>query len=203
MKKFLLLGVAAMLPMLASASTELVANGSFEADAQANGSWANYANLTGWIGGGLGIELRDNVAGSAQNGVNYVELDTTGNSSMSQNLAGSNSGQFLLTFSYADRIGTGAATNGVQVNFGGTVVNLAGNGDSQNASNHIWHQFSQVFTLTGNDTLTFAALGLSDQLGTSIDNISVTAVPEPETLALMLAGLGMLGVTARRRKISR
>jgi hypothetical protein len=28
---------------------------------------------------------------------------------------------------------------------------------------------------------------------------SVTAVPEPETYAMMLAGLGLLGFTARRR----
>jgi len=31
-------------------------------------------------------------------------------------------------------------------------------------------------------------------------DVSVTAVPEPETYAMMLAGLGMLGLIARRRK---
>ncbi len=33
-----------------------------------------------------------------------------------------------------------------------------------------------------------------------LDNVSVTAVPEPETYAMMLAGLGALGFMARRRK---
>lgn len=33
-----------------------------------------------------------------------------------------------------------------------------------------------------------------------VDNISVTAVPEPQTYAMMLGGLVMLGAIARRRK---
>lgn len=33
-----------------------------------------------------------------------------------------------------------------------------------------------------------------------VDNITVAAVPEPETYAMLLAGLGMVGAVARRRK---
>ena len=33
-----------------------------------------------------------------------------------------------------------------------------------------------------------------------LDNVSVTAVPEPETYALFIAGLGLMGFVARRRK---
>jgi hypothetical protein len=41
---------------------------------------------------------------------------------------------------------------------------------------------------------------LGGQLNTGIDNLAVvTGVPEPETYALMLAGLGLLGCVARRR----
>jgi uncharacterized membrane protein YdcZ (DUF606 family) len=36
--------------------------------------------------------------------------------------------------------------------------------------------------------------------GAVIDNLTIAAVPEPETYAMMLAGLGLLGVAARRRK---
>jgi hypothetical protein len=32
------------------------------------------------------------------------------------------------------------------------------------------------------------------------DNVTVTAVPEPETYALFMAGLGLMGLIARRRK---
>jgi hypothetical protein len=85
------LKTAALAALLATgaahASTELLTNGSFEADLQGNGSWNIYTNLTGWIGGAYGIELRNNVVGVAPDGVNFVELDTYANSSMSQSVA--------------------------------------------------------------------------------------------------------------------
>lgn len=44
------------------------------------------------------------------------------------------------------------------------------------------------------------SFSLSSIAGFQLDNVKVTAVPEPESLALMLAGLAMLGTVARRRK---
>ena len=46
--------------------------------------------------------------------------------------------------------------------------------------------------------------GLKDTFSTDIDNInvSVSAVPEPETYAMMLAGLAAVGFMALRRKLS-
>jgi hypothetical protein len=35
-----------------------------------------------------------------------------------------------------------------------------------------------------------------------VDNLTITAIPEPETYAMLLAGLGFMGVAARRRKAS-
>ncbi len=43
-------------------------------------------------------------------------------------------------------------------------------------------------------------LTFSNDTAMGFDNFSVTAVPEPETYALMLAGLGVVGFMARRRK---
>jgi len=46
------------------------------------------------------------------------------------------------------------------------------------------------------ETTSFEAAGYIDS---SVTSITVTAVPEPETYAMMLAGLGLVGFAARRR----
>lgn len=63
----------------------------------------------------------------------------------------------------------------------------------------------QHFSVTsGNGISHFYFNGYGVVGNTSIDNVAVNSVaqpvPEPETYALMLAGLGLLGVAARRRK---
>jgi len=62
-----------------------------------------------------------------------------------------------------------------------------------------------VFTLApvylGPGPLTLTISGVVSSGGGSYGgNINVLAVPEPETYAMMLGGLGLLGVMARRRK---
>jgi hypothetical protein len=46
----------------------------------------------------------------------------------------------------------------------------------------------------------FAAIGISDSNGGSPDNISATAIPEPEPIATLLTGLGLLAAVTHRSK---
>jgi hypothetical protein len=49
-----------------------------------------------------------------------------------------------------------------------------------------------------NPALEWTSHGLDDFSGLGVH--SIAAIPEPETYALMLAGLGLLGFVARRRR---
>ncbi len=179
-----------------ASAQNLVVNGSFEANSQPNGTWNIYNNLTGWTGN-TDIELRNNVAGVAQNGVNYVELDTNKNMSISQLVTGF--GEYTLSFWYSAREGVAAGSNGLNFSFGNLTGSLLQNTAGASSGNS-WQHFVGNVYLNGATALTFAAVGVSDSYGASLDNVSVTAVPEAETYAMMLAGLGMIGTIVRRRK---
>lgn len=82
---------------------------------------------------------------------------------------------------------TAGAVNG---NVAGLTSNLGGTLNlTWNSGETLWVRWIEENN-TGNDH------------GLAIDNVSlsVTAVPEPETYALMLAGLGVIGGLARRRR---
>lgn len=198
MKRSIALLALALLPTLANAN--LVVNGSFEADAQAAGTWNIYDNLAGWTGGRLGVELRNNVAGAASEGVNYVELDTTGNSSIYQFITTSAGTWYDLAFDYSPREGVAEASNQIKVWWGNDVLTTPPLKGFNAGPGNNWSTYTFKVQGTGNDKLFFDALGTNDSYGGSLDNIRVTAVPEPETYAMLLAGLGMIGFMSRRRK---
>jgi len=195
------LALAALLaaPLLASAAN-LVANGSFESDAMAGGSWSTFQNLSGWTGGPAGIELRNNVAGAAYDGVNYVELDTNQNSSMFQNIGTTLGQSYALSFAYSAREGVVSSSNGIEVLWNGLSQGVF-TGTGAPGGND-WGIVSLAVTgALQSSTLAFRAVGTSDSYGGSLDAVSlVSAVPEPQTWALLLGGLGAIGFIARRRR---
>ncbi|MFN7726400.1 MAG: PEP-CTERM sorting domain-containing protein [Rubrivivax sp.] len=185
----------------------LLVNGSFEdvglapgVQTLATNTWANYSSLPGWSSGPYGIEVRNNVAGQAQDGNHFVELDTTRNSIAMQSLTTIAGELYELSFFYAARPGTSgmaADTNNIAVYWNNVQLGLStGVGTG---STHNWLRFDYAVLGTGTDTLEFRALGTSDSHGGSLDNVSLQQVPEPGSIALVLGALVAAGAVRRRQ----
>lgn len=206
MKSKSLLG-ALLLSVFASAfagpvtTTNLVKNGSFEATPVNSGSWGVFNTIPGWNVGPLGIELRNNAVGIAQDGLNFAELDTTTNSYITQDIfgaAGLTGGWFTVSLWYSDRPNTAANTNGLAFGFGNDLRTIAGTGNS--TSGHQWKKYESDFYLTRAEILKIEARGKADSLGMSIDNIVVTQkIPEPAGLGLMGLALAAAGFAKQRQ----
>lgn len=105
---------------------------------------------------------------------------------------------YTVTFDLAQRPGNHES---VQVTLDGQVLS---GGLLTPASSAISSYSYTVSGLSGsNHTLQFKGVNNSGAYDSSLflDNVSVTAaVPEPETYAMLMAGLAMVGAVARRRK---
>jgi PEP-CTERM motif len=200
MKK--LIATAALLAVTAGAHAQnIVVDGGFESQTQAAGSWNVYSSLPGWnTVAGAGVEVRNQVAGNAFEGSNYIELDSYNNSAIAQTLATTAGGAYIVSFEYSARGGVSLASNPVQVFWNGTLLDTVSL-DGSNQNGNVWHQYSYAVQALGKDVLKFAASGTSDGLGGSLDAVTVSAVPEPSTYALMAAGLVLVGFSRRRRAV--
>lgn len=110
----------------------------------------------------------------------------------------SSASSYTVTFDLAQRPGNHES---VQVSLDG---NILSGGVLTPADSNASHYSYTVSGLTGGShTLQFKGVNNTSASDSTLflNNVSVTAaVPEPETYAMMMAGLAMVGVVARRRK---
>lgn len=195
--KFIAAAALSALSFGASA-TNLVTNGSFEIPGTSRGSWITPSSIPGWSST-HGIEIRNDYAGKAEDGCNFVELDTDQNSTIWQTVSGLTAGAaYTLSFWVDNRSGVSASSEGLDYTINITTKSVVG------GSTPTWTEVFETFIASGSSTvLSFAATGTSDSYGTSLDNVKLTqtsAVPEPATVALMLAGLAAFGLSRRRSR---
>lgn len=219
------------LTMGMNAHANMIVNGSFE-DLSGSmnldrNSWMVFDDITGWdTVSGPGIEIQTNSTlgkANAQDGNNYVELDSHGgsdtNAAMSQLLTGLTVGSiYELNFYYHARTNKDGNDNGINVfwdewlgtdltaftytdellsiddvKFNDTIV------DGATPVNGGWFQFNIELQATASSmALTFGADGKDNSLGGFIDNVSLYSVPEPGTLGLF--SLGVVGLLVARKR---
>jgi predicted nucleic acid-binding Zn-ribbon protein len=155
-------------------ATNIIINGSFEAPQI--GGWRVYKSIPGWnTSQGPGIEVQHGVAGKPQHGNQLVELDSHANTAIYQDVRTQAGKTYRLTFYFSARPGTRAGDNKLQVSWGGRVIATLDAG--KGGSNTSWKAYSYVVSAGTNRTrLTFKDVGISNGLGTYIDNVSIKEI---------------------------
>ena len=159
--------------------------------------------------GELGQKLATSFTGASPDGGKFVLLDgdTNFNGALTQTINGLIVGKtYNLTFYWAGtqlQNRTGATTERLDVSLGGATQSTA---TVANPSQGFQGWFAESFSFTAantSDVLSFLSVGTPNGLPpvALLDGVSLTAVPEPASWALMLAGFVMVGAAARRRTI--
>lgn len=200
---------------LASASqanANLFVNGSFETPGCASNcildTPAEASLISGWTTALSGVEYftpSTYGVGAAADGSMVVDLAnyTYSNGAIEQTIATTLGQTYDLSFfagnsTYGNRTGDGyvkVTINGVTHQFDTAMATT---------SQIVWKKVDLSFqAIAASTTVRFWNDQDSYKHFAFIDNVSaVVAVPEPETYALMLVGLGLVGFMARRRKVA-
>lgn len=179
-----------------------IVNGGFE-NSNFSGLFQTYfagGNLGGWKVDSGSVDL---VNTYWQPAAGHYSLDLNGSSVgvISQSFATVVGQTYNVSFDLAGNPEGGGAvkylTAGVT---GGHAFTFDTTGHSRAAMGWTTQGFSFVADST-TSTLRFAGDSRNSYYGAALDNISVmAAVPEPETYGMLLAGLALLGVVARRKR---
>ena len=177
----------------AAAAPNLLNNGDFE-QSIGNVSDGGYATvgagagtITGWTVGATSVDLIRNNYGA----INSVSVDLGGSpgpGSLTQSFATTVGQTYRLDFDYF-------------VNGGGFPLYVSfgtNNATYSVVPSSATHAFQTMTANSSSSSVSFTHT-FAGNSGPVIDNVSVTAVPEPESYAMLMAGLGALGFMSRRR----
>ena len=175
---------------LVTDSSQLLVNGSFEANKLNNGQWQLFNGITGWKTNSQ-VEIQNNVTNKASDGAQVVEMDADKAVDVIYQDVKTTAGHiYELSFDTATRKDT-KGTDAVEVYWNGVKIGTA---DPQSTA---WQTTKfQVIGTGGNDRLEFREVGgENDNYGGLLDNVSLKGMGT--TVAENVSGvvIGTLQVT--------
>jgi hypothetical protein len=187
--------LALTLAATGAAQAASIINGDFSTPNE-HGGWGDVTSLTGWVSntsdsfevGNSGVYGLGCVTGTTcQN----LEVNANEFGSVSQTVTGLTVGDsYQFSWDYGGRAGGGAQQLDVLING----VQIAT--DNSDGVNAVWTPNSYKFTAgSSSETFTFtsADVGGAPSYGNELTLVSLVAVPEAATWAMMLLGVGMIG----------
>lgn len=189
----------------ASAAVNLLTNGGFESGDYSGANFdtlsAGSLAITGWTIGGNSIDWVASYWQAAE-GIRSVDLSGTGLGSVSQDFTATAGQKYLVSFFLSGNPDGSPTTKQVSVDVDGVsqIFNFVIGGNSH--SDMQWQPYSFLFTANqALETLKFTSLASGDgpfSYGAALDNVTVSAVPELSTWAMMLLGFAGIGFFAYR-----
>lgn len=199
----LLAAAAAMAMLPTSAHAAEIINGSFELGGVTNPygtvTGGNSSTITGWTVLGNSVDFIGNYWPAAD-GANSIDLNGAGQGGIAQTFNTVADQAYAITFFLAGNPDNGPTIKTISVTTNDAnekVFNFDTTGFSK--SNMGWKQFTYNFVGDGTPTTLAFNSNNPGAWGAVLDNVSISAVPEPATWAMMLLGFGLIGGAMRRR----
>lgn len=204
--KLLLCASALSLAPASLSAAELLTNGGFEAPVVAGPCCitAPPTPIPGWTPTPNVNVVNGTFASAAGNlakeGNQYLDLVGEGGSgSISQAFATTAGQVYNLSFWYSHNLFSGLASASARLSVGSLSDSITHTGGTN--ADLAWQRYTGSFTAdAASTTLLFVNTAGGPNEGVFLDGVSVTAVPEPSTWAMLILGFGVIGTAVRRRK---
>ncbi|WP_348696938.1 choice-of-anchor C family protein [Duganella fentianensis] len=197
------IAIAALALLTPMAQAAGISNGGFES--------SNYSGQFDTVSAGGSLGAWNVVSGSVDlintywtNSEGHYSLDLNGTQagSIQQAFATVVGQTYTVSFDVAGNANGGGNTKILSMGAGSYVGALFIDTTGKSNTNMGWTTKSFDFVANSSTSiLSFSGFAGNGAYGVALDNVKVTAaVPEPETYGMLLAGLGLVGLVARRKK---
>jgi hypothetical protein len=190
-----------------ASAQNLLINGSFEEPAFDTDTVNSPTTIPGWTSTPAPFEVWNQFQGPGADGNQYLELDVSTCTTISQTLPTSATQNYLVSLAFGAR--DGVTDNRIEVLWNGAVIGTASANGTSQTGNIVWTRYGfRVLGADGSSTLAIRNVDTCDSVGSMLDDVSVVAVAPAVSvptfglfgIIVLTGGLMLLVFVMRRRR---